>query len=176
MLVGGVLLLIAALLCLLVLVLLNIMARKFLRDAVSGTDLHDIFTPFNIGILLLFIGSLVYLIISRRHLPPGPFSIPIIGNLHIVGNGNFLYRKLFLLRKQYGNVFRLTLGTSNAVVVLGHDLVREALVQKGDKFQYRPNWLLGIRRCSSHRVVKHFFNSKSLFDPRDLRTGLKKGK
>ncbi|XP_021348136.1 cytochrome P450 2J2-like [Mizuhopecten yessoensis] len=127
------------------------MARKFLKDAVAGTNLSEIFTPFNMGLLLLLVGSLVYLVISRRHLPPGPFPIPLFGNLHMVGNGNFLYRKLFLLRKKYGNVFRMTFGSTNAVIVSGHDLIREALVLKGDKFQSRPNWLLGIRKCSSHK-------------------------
>ncbi|URE12244.1 cytochrome P450 [Musa troglodytarum] len=75
-------------------------------------------------LLLLLLPLLTLLLFSGRRrtgnaawkLPPGPNTLPIIGNLHQLGR-SLLHQSLWELSKQHGPVMRLKLGRVPAVVV-----------------------------------------------------------
>ena len=75
---------------------------------------------------------------ASRKLPPGPFPLPIIGNVHKLA-AKSRHIDLMQLEKQYGNVFRLYLGSQLVIVVSGGDALQEVLVHKSADFAGRPS-------------------------------------
>ena len=69
-------------------------------------------------------------------LPPGPFSWPVIGNLHLLGNKP--HQRLTELAKTFGDVYRLQMGTRRVIVLNSLDSVKETLVKKSRDFSSRP--------------------------------------
>ena len=66
---------------------------------------------------------------------PGPFSLPIIGNLHQLTSD--LHKTLYKMSKKYGNIFQMHLGKQTIVVISGRTLVNEVL--QSAKFGMRPD-------------------------------------
>ncbi|XP_069489451.1 cytochrome P450 2A13-like [Ambystoma mexicanum] len=73
---------------------------------------------------------------ERSRLPPGPFPLPLIGNLHQISTGDMV-NSLKALSRKYGPVFTLHLGMRRVVVLWGYDAVKEALVDQGEEFSGR---------------------------------------
>lgn len=71
------------------------------------------------------------------NLPPGPFSIPILGNWLQVGN-DLNHRLLASLSQTYGPVFLLKLGSKNLAVVSDPELATQVLHTQGVEFGSRP--------------------------------------
>lgn len=83
---------------------------------------------------------------SRKpaNFPPGPTPFPVIGNLHnLAEEGNFL-QVIRKLRKQYGDIFSLSLGKDWVVVVNGRKNLKELFVKKGDYTSDRPDSVVTI--------------------------------
>ncbi|KAA8590515.1 hypothetical protein FQN60_014449 [Etheostoma spectabile] len=82
---------------------------------------------------------LVLLLKARRpkNFPPGPPILPILGNILHLRLENPL-KDFERLRKSYGNVYSLFLGTRPAVIINGMKAIKEALVTKGTDFAGRP--------------------------------------
>jgi cytochrome P450 len=70
--------------------------------------------------------------------PPGPTPLPLIGNIPSLLGGDLL-KVTTELRKQYGNLFSLSLGPYWIVFVNGHDLLKEAFVKHADVLSDRPD-------------------------------------
>ncbi|XP_027733906.1 cytochrome P450 2H1-like [Empidonax traillii] len=68
--------------------------------------------------------------------PPGPFSLPIVGNVLQLNPWN-VPESLKKLSEKYGPVFTVHLGPRKAVVLYGYDVVKEALIDQGDDFSGR---------------------------------------
>ncbi|XP_017924601.1 cytochrome P450 2H1-like [Manacus vitellinus] len=68
--------------------------------------------------------------------PPGPFSLPIVGNLLQLNPQN-MAESLKKLSEKYGPVFTIHLGPQKVVVLYGYDVMKEALVDQGDDFSGR---------------------------------------
>lgn len=97
-------------------------------------------------LLITFVCILIILLVqrvySRFYSLPGPHRWPILGNIPDVAGATSLYKRLLELKKDYGDIIQLRMGPSmNLVVVFGQDLIKELLVENGDKTEYRPNWL-----------------------------------
>ncbi|XP_053550312.1 cytochrome P450 2W1 [Bombina bombina] len=73
---------------------------------------------------------------NKYHLPPGPTPLPIIGNLHLVGTKrqDLVFMKL---AEKYGPIFTFYLGSSPAVVLVGYDVMKEALLNSSYDFGNR---------------------------------------
>ncbi|KAM1398285.1 hypothetical protein ACFX2I_015752 [Malus domestica] len=103
-------------------------------------------TPSAIVILLLFLTFLWYLIYiltfgfrRSKHqgiLPPGPTTLPIIGNLHMLGN--FPYRSLQHLAKKYGPIMSIRLGFIPTIVVSSPKAAELFLKTHDSVFASRP--------------------------------------
>ena len=90
--------------------------------------------------LLLLATTCIFLVLRRMQentgLPPGPFSWPIIGNLHLLGSKP--HERLTELAKTFGDVYRLQLGSRRVIVLNSLDCVKETLVKKSSDFSSRP--------------------------------------
>ncbi|XP_075271460.1 cytochrome P450 2H1 [Opisthocomus hoazin] len=70
--------------------------------------------------------------------PPGPITLPIVGNILQLNPWN-LPESLKKLSKKYGPVFTIYLGPQKVVVLYGYDVVKEALIDQADDFSGRGN-------------------------------------
>ncbi|KAF4380332.1 hypothetical protein F8388_024625 [Cannabis sativa] len=95
-----------------------------------------------ITITLLLISFFFLKFITRRRnptLPPGPFALPIIGNLLFIRKSfSQLEPILRNLHANYGPLVSLHLGSRRAVFIADRVLAHQALVQNGAVFADRP--------------------------------------
>ena len=99
--------------------------------------------------LTLLLSILLAIILKkRRHrrLPPGPFSLPILGNLLQLRKEPHL--QIQQMYKNYGKVFRLYVGQQLIIVISGYRLAMEVLTNRSGTFSIRPDSLAG--QCSSN--------------------------
>ncbi|XP_063193566.1 cytochrome P450 2H1-like [Chroicocephalus ridibundus] len=75
---------------------------------------------------------------QKEKQPPGPITLPIVGNILQLNLWN-LPESLKKLSKKYGPVFTIYLGPQKVVVLHGYDVVKEALVDQADVFSGRGN-------------------------------------
>lgn len=89
--------------------------------------------------LLCVVVALLLYVTSRRRtgIPPGPARWPIIG-----GMGAFYGKDTFTafkcLRKKYGDIFSVYIGSELTIVLNGYQAINEAFVMKGRVFSRRP--------------------------------------
>ncbi|XP_052827958.1 cytochrome P450 2B2 [Octopus bimaculoides] len=91
------------------------------------------------------------------NLPPGPTSFPIIGNLPQMITTTDLCSKMKDFRKQYGDIFKLKLGSDTLVTVCKTEWILEGLVKKGDELKGRPYWIYMAELLSRKQGI--FFNT-----------------
>jgi len=97
-------------------------------------------------IITALLGLFIYTVISyifktwkeRKHgAIPGPFPLPVIGNLHLIGED--VHKDFVSLSKIYGEVFAIYLGSQRrCVVVSGAKSIKEVLIEKGTHFAGSP--------------------------------------
>ncbi|KAM3912086.1 cytochrome P450 2A3-like [Leptodactylus fuscus] len=73
---------------------------------------------------------------GKGNLPPGPTPLPILGNYLQLSKGNMV-TSLLKLRKKYGEVFTVFLGSRPVIVVTGYKAVREVYVDRSEDFLAR---------------------------------------
>ncbi|CAI5692801.1 unnamed protein product [Oreochromis niloticus] len=92
------------------------------------------------------------------HLPPGPTAFPLIGNLLQIGK-KAPFKSFVKFSETYGPVMTVYLGWQRTVVLVGYDVVKEALVDQADDFTGRapipfihnPNKKYGIGSSNGER-------------------------
>ncbi|XP_029495169.1 cytochrome P450 2D15-like [Oncorhynchus nerka] len=96
----------------------------------------------SVVLLLVFLLLFFFIRVRRpKNFPPGPRPLPILGNLLQLDPVNPL-KDLERLKRRYGNVFSLYIGSQPVVVLNGLEAVREALVTRTAEFSGRPNHLM----------------------------------
>lgn len=112
----------------------------------------------SIGISII----VVFLIICgngwmSRSLPPGPWALPLIGNVpQLLGSKDF-HLKCFELRQIYGDIFRLKFGGVNVIVMSDYKLIQDTLKNQSEKFDFRPNWLYVLNKVYRKKGLFFFF-------------------
>ncbi|XP_033944523.1 cytochrome P450 2G1-like [Pseudochaenichthys georgianus] len=69
----------------------------------------------------------------KYHLPPGPYALPLVGNL-LQLDKNAPFKSFLKFSETYGPVITVYLGWQRVVVLVGYDAVKEALVDHADDF------------------------------------------
>jgi hypothetical protein len=77
----------------------------------------------------------------NKNLPPSPFSLPIIGHLHLFKQP--LYQTLETLSLQYGPILSLKFGSRSILVVSSPSAVEECFTKNDIKFANRPPTMAG---------------------------------
>ncbi|XP_010528976.1 PREDICTED: cytochrome P450 71B19-like [Tarenaya hassleriana] len=101
-------------------------------------------------LLLLTIFSLIFVkkVKARRwNLPPSPPKLPIVGNLHQLGETGILHRSLALLSSKYGPLMLLRLGFAQLVVISSSEAAEQVLRTHDLECCSRPK-LFGTRKLS----------------------------
>ncbi|GMY06945.1 cytochrome P450 89A2-like [Fagus crenata] len=97
---------------------------------------------------------------SNKKLPPGPFTIPILGNLlWLLKPFSELEPILRNLQAKYGPIVTLRIGSSPAIFISNRSIAHQALVQNGAIFADRPPPLptIVITSCNQHHISSAYY-------------------
>ncbi|XP_039629110.1 cytochrome P450 1A1 [Polypterus senegalus] len=95
--------------------------------------------------------------------PPGPKSLPIIGNL--LDLGRMPHLSLKTMSQTYGDVFQIQIGMRPVVVLSNYDIVRQALLKQGDDFAGRPD-LYSFQFISNGKSIAFSHDHHGVWKPR----------
>nr|GMD86103.1 cytochrome P450 89A2-like [Ipomoea batatas] len=104
--------------------------------------------------VIFFLKSLVAFFFSgkpNKKLPPGPFTVPLIGNFLWLRRSFFLEPILRDLKSKYGPLITLKVGSRPAIFIANHSLAHQALVQNGAVFSDRPESAPATRLLNSNQ-------------------------
>ncbi|XP_015926868.1 cytochrome P450 307a1 [Parasteatoda tepidariorum] len=104
-----------------------------------------------LGAAIMVLGSIILLVRLRagkspkKGTPlktlPGPKGLPLLGSSHVVGRFKNPWDAFSGWRKQFGDIYGMTLGSRRCVVISNMSLIKEVLVAKGQEFANRPDFL-----------------------------------
>jgi cytochrome P450 len=110
-------------------------------------ELHNPFS--NITFMVSFLFLLVLFKIVKRwscnsspNLPPGPPTLPFIGNLHQIINNSLPHHCFKNLAAKYGPLMSLKLGEVPYVIVTSPEMAKEILKTNDITFSDRPDFLM----------------------------------
>lgn len=89
---------------------------------------------------------------QKRHLPPGPIPLPIIGNILLIDIKD-VSKSLINLSKVYGSVFTVYFGMKPTVVLHGYEAVKEALINFGEEFSARGSFPVAERSSKGNGII-----------------------
>ncbi|XP_032923016.1 cytochrome P450 2J2-like [Catharus ustulatus] len=108
---------------------------------------------------------------NPRNFPPTPFRLPFLGHIYLMDfkDPAVMVRKL---SKRYGDIFGIHMGSMKFVMVNGMRLVREVLINQGDKFMERPDFPIDEQVFSKIGLVSssgHLWKAQRRFTLSTLR-------
>ncbi|NXE65551.1 CP2J2 protein, partial [Calcarius ornatus] len=105
--------------------------------------LHFLWDSISLQTFLIFL--FIFLLIADymknrnpKNFPPTPLRLPFLGHLYLVDFKDPV-AGVQRLTKRYGDIFSMQMGGMKLVLVTGMRLVKEVLVNQGDKFLERPD-------------------------------------
>ncbi|KAK0657820.1 cytochrome P450 [Cercophora newfieldiana] len=103
------------------------------------------YLPYVVGVAIL----IRLLMTGRRpkNFPPGPPTLPIIGNLHQMPTRD-AHLQFEKWAREYGPVYSLILGTKVMVVLSSDQAVKELLDKKSNMYSHRQEMYVGQTLCS----------------------------
>ncbi|CAJ0965915.1 unnamed protein product [Ranitomeya imitator] len=99
--------------------------------------------------VILFLANVFKNHRKYANFPPGPKSLPLIGNMHII-NTRKPQKSFMEISKTYGSVFSVQLGTERFVILCGYDAVKDALINHAEEFAGRPVTAMGSRTSQGY--------------------------
>lgn len=110
-------------------------------------------------ITVAFLGVLIYAIYrllqvgSRpKDYPPGPPTLPIIGNIHQMPTKD-AHLQFEKWAREYGDIYSLMLGTSTLIVLSSDEAIKELMDKKSSNYSDRPELYIGQELCSDNLRV-----------------------
>jgi cytochrome P450 len=89
---------------------------------------------------LLLVALVTYFLLRdprRKHLPPGPRGLPIIGNTHQLPQTDEVSQVVINWAKQYGEIFRIRLGMTDYIYLNTPEAVKELMDKKSNIYSSR---------------------------------------
>ncbi|KAL3624989.1 hypothetical protein CASFOL_031657 [Castilleja foliolosa] len=113
---------------------------------------------FSFVFLLSFLAFLFTLRKLRTYykpklLPPGPWKLPFIGNLHLFVGSNPPHQTLRTLAKKYGALMHLKLGEVDTIIVSSPEIAKQFLKTHDIVFAARPSILVAEISCYGNTDV-----------------------
>ncbi|XP_039567559.1 cytochrome P450 2J2-like [Passer montanus] len=105
--------------------------------------LHFLWDSISLQTFLIFL--FIFLLVADymksrnpKNFPPTPFCLPFVGHIYLLDfkDPAVTVQKL---RKRYGDIFAIQMGSMKFVIVSGMRLMKEVLVNQGNKFMDRPD-------------------------------------
>ena len=91
-------------------------------------------------LVAVYVASTIW---QNRHLLPGPFPLPVLGNLLSISLHQ-PYRDFANMARTYRKLFRVQMGSTKVIVINSYEIAREALVTKAKDFAGRPPHFFGV--------------------------------
>ncbi|KHN94886.1 Cytochrome P450 [Metarhizium album ARSEF 1941] len=113
---------------------------------VFGSRLNAV-TAIALGLLSIFVVSVVQQYLCWRRMPPGPRPLPLMGNIHQIPR-SYPWRGYADMFKRYGPLVTMQFGPQKAVMIGSVEVARDLLDKRNSIYSSRPRVPM-IQECIS---------------------------
>ncbi|KAJ7489227.1 cytochrome P450 [Mycena latifolia] len=96
----------------------------------------------------------------EKGLPPGPPTVPLLGNAHLFGDGKDLYLRVAQWARPYGDIYSLKLSSATMVVLSSATAIKQVVDKHGWAVSSRPPNYIG-ELCGSGGDIDIVFADNS---------------